>query len=124
MISLKIALIASEDKEIRERFSRLLEQIGVSCIIESHGTKALVRILQVDLKLVIVDMVSISGNGFNFLKVIKSLRPRLPIIAITGDSSEEIRECLLDAGAMYCLVKPVEEKTLKSIVSTLAEEER
>jgi len=58
-------------------------------------------------------------NGIDFLRLIKKLRPRVPLIVVTTDLSEEMHNRLLDAGAMYCLVKPVKEVEVTSVVGQL-----
>lgn len=117
---MKIALIVSSDEDIRERFAKLLNQVGASYILERDRTKALMRVLTIDLRIIIVDMNFEMNNGLNFIQIIKKVRPRLPIIAITENSSKENYNNLLDAGAMYCLIKPVMGKELINVISGLS----
>ncbi len=119
MDDLKIAFIVSSDAAVRERLARLLEKIGVAYILERERARVIARILELNVKLIIVDMETEAVNGIDFLRLIKKLRPRVPLIVVTTDLSEEMHNCLLDAGAMYCLVKPVKEGEVTSVVGQL-----
>ena len=121
MKKLKIALIVSTNDDIRKRFSGLLERIEVSYILESDRTSAVARIMEVPVKLLIADMLFEKENGFDFLSIVKKVRPRLPIIAITDDPSEEGINRLLDKGVMTCLVQPMDEKEIIEMVGTVLE---
>ena len=121
MKKLKIALIVSTNDDIRKRFSGLLDKIDVSYILESDRTSAVARIMEVPVKLLIADMLFEKENGFDFLSIVKKVRPRLPIIAITDDPSEEGINRLLDKGVMTCLVQPIKEKEVIEMVGTMME---
>ena len=121
MKKLKIALIVSPNDDIRKRFSELFDKIEVSYILESDRTHAIARIMEVPIKLLIADMLVDKENGFDFLSIVKRVRPRLPIIAITDDPSEEGISRLLGKGVMTCLVQPIEEKEVIEMVGTMME---
>jgi DNA-binding NarL/FixJ family response regulator len=119
MSDLKIALVISADKEIRERFARLLNKVGVSYILESDKTTGIIRLLELDVSLVIVDMSIVHVNGADFIRLIKRLRPRVRLIAITSSTDKEYHDQLIESGAMYCFVKSVKEIITENIVTEL-----
>ena len=116
---LKVALIVSHDQEIRRRFSRLLNQVGISYIFESGKAEAIIRILQIDMNLIIVDAGSEDDDIFNFIRVIKKLKPRIQIIVITPKLTDTVYTNMLNAGAMYCLINPHKEKEFKEAFRNL-----
>lgn len=122
MIDFQIALIVSSDQEIRERFSRLINQIGATCVIEKDRDKALHRMLEVEVRLAILDMEGDDRENLDFLSAVKKLRPRLPIMAITDNSTEELRNQLFNQGVYCCFVKPLAKKDTKEIISKVGEE--
>ena len=117
MDSSTITLIVSSDKDVRERFSRMMEKVGNHYVLESVRTKALVRILETDVKLVIMDTGSQAESDIDFLHAIKKLRPRMSVITITDDPSEEERDRLYDEGVKYIIIKPFNIKNVTDIVS-------
>ena len=112
MKDLKIALIVSSNPDIRERISNILMKIDISLILERKKRKALERILHVDIKLVFVDIEPKDKESLDFIRLIKKMRPRVSIIALTNETDEKDQKKYLDAGALYCFVKPVEEETI------------
>lgn len=123
MKDLKIALIVSSNPDIRERISNLLMKIGISLILEKNKNQALERILHVDIKLVFVDIESDDQEGIDFIKLIKKVRPRVSIIALTPDAPKEDQKKYLDAGAMYCFIKSTETEDISEQVGKLVSEE-
>ena len=51
-------------------------------------------------------------SGPNLQLELKRLRPKIPIVFITGNSDETIGARVIDAGAVACLFKPFSETTL------------
>ncbi len=122
MKRIQIALIVSADKGIRQKFARLFSKIGVSYILESSHTKAILRILEVGIKLGIVDITSDSQENLDFIKVMKWMRPRLSIIAIIDETMMDDHDKVINAGAKYCLVKSGEDIEIKSIIKEILAE--
>ena len=122
MIDFQIALIVSSDQEIRERFSRLINKIGATCVIERDRDKALNRLLEIDVRLAILDMDGDDREDLEFLSAVKKLRPKVPIMAIIDDSTEGLRDQLFDQGVYCCFVKPLAKKDTKEIISKVGEE--
>jgi CheY-like chemotaxis protein len=112
----RIALIVASEDRIRKLFSRLLRKIKVSFMIESDQTTALLRLLEMHFRVLIVDMSSPQVNGRDFIYLVKKIRPRLPIIAVTESDKPSVYESLLDAGAMYCIVKDRVEKDMSRLI--------
>ena len=105
MEKIDITLIVSSDEDIRSRFANLLNQAGAAYVFESKQAVALLRILEIDFRLTIVDLDSIEDHNIDFIKVVRILRPRLPVIVIVDDSFKHAYDEYLEAGASYCLVK-------------------
>jgi DNA-binding NarL/FixJ family response regulator len=118
--TIKLVLVVSSDEVVRERFARLLSRISTPYMLEREKAKALVRILELDVRILVVD-VDNNDESLDFIRLVKKMRPRLPILAVTSDSSRTEQDRLLDRGAMVVLVKPVEEKAVVNTVKTLIE---
>ena len=119
MTELKVALIVSNDEEIRIRFSGFLDQIQVPYLLESDRTTSIARLMDMDVRVLIVDMLHDDENGLDYLKVVKKLRPRVPIIAITDEIDDEAQNRLLDEGIKYCLTKRMKDQEISDLVSTM-----
>ena len=123
MKDLKIALIISSNTDIRERISNLLMKIDISLILEREKRKALERILHVDIKLVFVDIEPEDKEAVDFIRLIKKMRPRVSVMALTRDASKVEQQKYLDAGAMYCFIKSIEAEEISKEVGRLISKE-
>jgi DNA-binding response OmpR family regulator len=118
--TIRLVLVVASDEAIRERFARLLSRISVPYMLEREKAKALVRILELDVLILVVD-VEDTDESMDFIRLVKKMRPRLPILTITSNGSKTEQDRLLDRGAMVVLVKPIEERAVVNMVKTLIE---
>ena len=112
----KIVLIVSSDDDVQIRFSKLLDRNGISFVLEQEPTKALVRLLDMDVKLIIVDIDAHMINPIDFLHVVCKLRPKGPIMAITDEPSKDMCKMLTDEGVKYILAKQFTTQELSQVV--------
>ena len=95
----------------------MFQMINIDHLFESSISKAVIRILEMDLKLVIIDCDENEINCPECFRMIKKIRPRLPIMAISSEYSDEIHDQYKSSGADYLLVKPLNfEKMIDYIV--------
>ena len=114
--NVRIVLIVSSDDELQDRVSRYLGRIGTSYVSETESTRALVKLLDNGVKLMIVDIDSDMMNGMNFLHAVCTLRPGLPVLAMTDERSEDLYKRLTDEGVKYILVKQFNTQELSRVV--------
>jgi hypothetical protein len=111
------ALVLSKDTQIRKTFSMLFRRIHVNYLFESTLSKSIIRILELDIKLMIIDNCEHSNEYRNILKVIKKIRPRLPIMALVHKGDDELYAELHKAGVRIILNKPLRpEKVMDFII--------
>ena len=111
------ALVLSKDSQIRKTFSILFRRIHVNYLFESTLSKSIIRILELDIRLMVVDYCEHSQEYRNILKVIRKIRPRLPIMALVYKGNDDIFAELHDAGVRYILNKPLRpEKVMDFII--------
>lgn len=111
------ALVLSKDSQIRKTFSMLFRRIHVNYLFESTLSKSIIRILELDIKLMIIDYCEHSYEYRNILKIIKKIRPRLPIMALVHQGDDELYPELHDAGVRFILNKPLRlEKVMDFII--------
>jgi len=89
-----------------------LKKTKVRLIRASNGQEAVDIVAsgqQVDL--VITDIQMPVMDGFMATRLIRALKPDLPIIAYTAFSYEGVHEKMQISGAQECLIKPFENRT-------------
>ena len=114
MKTLNIALVLSSNKTLRENFSHLFNEMGVSYVFESKELNGLLRIMSIPLKAVFIEINPYDKNGLDFIKLIKNLNPQLKIIAVSSYSSDN--DLIIEAGADHCIDSSVIESSTDSII--------
>ncbi len=108
-----LAFLIAEDVDVNFfLLAEILKRTKVKLIRASNGQEA-VDIVASDrpVDLVITDIQMPVMDGFMATRLIRELKPSLPIIAYTAFSYEGVHEKMQIAGAQECLIKPFEPRT-------------
>jgi len=104
----KLVVIASEDLLIINQMSSILRENDYSTLIEKSATKAILKIMEQEINLLILDLDSSGNFNTDLIKIIKKIRPRLLIVVLTKDNSLETIRKFIQAGVFYCVLKPIQ----------------
>lgn len=99
-------LVVDDGELLRNLIVTLLSMQGHQCITASNGVDALEKIKQNKFDAVIADIVMPEMDGITLTKELLSLFPHLPIMIMTGYSSEYPTELAIIAGARDFIEKP------------------
>jgi DNA-binding NarL/FixJ family response regulator len=116
MKDLKIALILSNNSEVRRKLSDLLKQIDISFIFESTQSNAMFRVLDLNLIAVFIDLDVIDDDSLEFIRFIRIFRKRVKVITISNPLSKKEYQNLLEAGSDHCFLKSVRVNEIFPIV--------
>lgn len=109
-------LIAEDNSKTRLFLKNQLELLGYSVIgAASNGNTAVEMANELNPDLVIMDIKMPEMDGIDAAKAITTRGP-VPIILITGLSSDEMASKAIDAGVFAYLVKPVTKKQLEPAI--------
>jgi DNA-binding response OmpR family regulator len=115
-------LVVDDDIDVRALVRDVLAQDGYRVIEAQDGEQAL-EILREHatrgLDLALVDCVLPKQSGLEVLLLTKRRWPSIPVVIVTGFSSEELAVQALRAGASDYLKKPIELDTLRATVRGL-----
>ncbi len=126
--SLKI-LLAEDEKINRIVAQRLLERAGCKVTAVGDGQQVLDALRQDSFDVVLMDVQMPVMNGVEATKAIRRGKvgehnKQIPIVALTAYAMAGDRETFLDAGMDDYAAKPVEVKTLRTILSKVIREAR
>ncbi len=109
-------LIAEDNSKTRLFLKNQLELLGyeVICAV-SNGAAAVEKVAELNPSLVIMDVKMPEMDGIDAAREITSSGP-VPIILITGLSSDEVATKAIEAGVFAYLVKPVTKKQLEPAI--------
>jgi two-component system sensor histidine kinase RpfC len=115
-------LVAEDNRTNQMVVTKILERAGHRATIVNDGEAALdvLDVREFDLVLMDVNMPVMNGLEATKLYRFASLgRPRVPIVALTADATEEVARRCEEAGMDACLTKPIEPRRLLEIIETL-----
>jgi CheY-like chemotaxis protein len=112
-------LVVDDHEDMQELFKVWLEGAGAEVSVSSNGMSALETIVRVAPDVVVCDLHMPRMDGAEFVRRLRELTEvgRIPVIAVTGSSSDRAVVATMDAGFNAHLVKPVLRNGLMAQVS-------
>ena len=115
----KKIVVATEDSIVQDLVNKILKQYDYAVIYERSTTASIVKILEQEIASIILDLEIPQNSNFDLLKIIKKVRPRLPIIALTDDYSLETVRKITEIGVFYCAAKPLQVGEIEKVLNAL-----
>jgi PAS domain S-box-containing protein len=116
-LSLCKILIAEDDWTSYQYISKLLANTEITILHADNGEKAVEYVSTIpDINLVLMDIKMPIMNGIEATKLIKQLRPELPIIAQTAYAFSSEREEILSVGCTDYISKPISKGDLLKLI--------
>jgi two-component system chemotaxis response regulator CheY len=116
-------LIVDDSSVMRKIVERALRQAGLELLVHEagSGTEALEVLRSQPVDLVLSDINMPSMDGLEFVRQIRAqnLAPRVPVVMITTESSEEHVKQAIEAGARGYIRKPFTAEQVKERVLPL-----
>lgn len=112
-------LIVEDDQRMAALIQRGLQESGYDTTIAYDGEMGKKLATREKYDVVISDVILPKINGLDFCKIIRQLKPELPIIMLTALGTTDDKVEGFDAGADDYLVKPFEMRELIARISVL-----
>ena len=112
-------LIVDDSATMRMIVIKSLRQAGfenINPIGASSAREALQRIAQGGVGLVLSDVNMPEITGIELVKVIRAKFKELPIVMVTTESSPEMRQKMMEAGANGIIIKPFPAEELTKVL--------
>ena len=111
-------LVVDDEETIRSLFKKTLEELGHRVVDAETGLKGLELIKQQDFAMVFLDLKMPGIDGAEFFRQIKTIRPQLPVIIITGYPDSNIMARALAQAPFGLMNKPFDESDIIAAVNT------
>jgi two-component system response regulator AtoC len=120
---LKTVLIGEDEMEVRGYLEMALRCLGYSAELAQDGDEVLSRLQssRSEICAVLLDLTMPNRDGFDTLREIRRIRPTLPVIVISGDTSTLSVVGAMKTGATDYLVKPVLHEQLREALGRAIE---
>jgi len=107
-------IVAATDTNVINALNTILIDRNYSILIENSNTSALLKVLDQNIELLIVDLDMSKNTGLDFIQIVRKTRPRLPIIVLSENPTIETIQEILNMGVYYWTFKPVLPKIVLS----------
>lgn len=115
---MKVLLV--DDSEVILRLqTHLLTRFGCEVTACDSGAQALRLISQQPFELVVMDMQMPQMDGLQTTQKIRQAGVSVPIVALTGNDTEQDRQACYQAGMNGFLVKPISQAAFTAILTQL-----
>jgi DNA-binding NtrC family response regulator len=115
----KSILLAISDEGMKGQVFEVLNGIATySLTWVGESGDLLLKILDKDIDLAIIDENLAGMAGSKLIKIIKKSRPRIPLIIISSGNSKEELARVLEQGVFYFIIKPINGEELKEAVDS------
>ncbi len=114
-------MVVDDEAVIREGLRRTLEGEGFAVETSASGQLAMERLLEEDFDLVITDLKMPGMSGMEVLSTLRSLRPDIPVIMITGYAMVETAVEAMKHGAADYISKPFKPQEIIAKVNSALE---
>jgi excisionase family DNA binding protein len=111
-------LVVDDEEVVRLLFKTILEEAGHKVAAAGTAAKGLEAVKEEDFDLVFLDLKMPGMDGAELFRRIKQLKPKLPVIIITGYPDSEIMARALAHGPFGVMNKPFGEADIVNAVNS------
>lgn len=115
-------LFVDDEKDIREVFACFLNERGFVVETATNGEEAIDKIKSIDFNILITDLMMPLMDGAVLIKKVRSFKPNIGIIVLTGYGDIESYIELTNMGAFEYLNKPINLEDLCLAIENLVAE--
>jgi CheY-like chemotaxis protein len=110
-------LLVEDDESILDLMSRALQEAGFTVVTAAHGAIALKALEEHAVDVVVTDILMPEMDGFELMRRLRSEKPHLPIVAMSGiNDVSNFHRLAYRFGAKIALSKPVSRVNLVDLV--------
>lgn len=118
-MSAKQMLIVDDSATMRNMIKAVVQEMGHQCHTAQDGEKAFKLCQAQQFDLIITDINMPNMDGIELIRLIRESHNATPILVITTEGGENVKQAGKAAGASGWIVKPFNPDTLKRAISKL-----
>jgi two-component system, chemotaxis family, chemotaxis protein CheY len=114
-----IKVLAIDDsRTIRGLVQKVMQDAGYDCICAEDGVQGVARFADENPDVVITDVNMPNMDGFGVIAAIRggTTNSKVPILVLTTESADSLKDRARAAGATGWIVKPFEDATIISVI--------
>ena len=119
MVMRSLVLVVDDDESVRESLPDLLREFGFAVQAFSSGEEFLASDYVGQTRCLILDIAMPGMSGPDLQRELTLRGQEIPIVFITAHGDETVRPCLLERGAVECLLKPFSDTALREAIDAV-----
>jgi len=108
VLDTNLILVVDDRLEDRETFKDALESKGYRVTTAKDGYEAIDLVKQGNFDIIFIDVKMPGVDGVETFEEVHKIKPKIPVIMVTGYSVEELVKDAIDKGAYACIHKPLD----------------
>jgi CheY-like chemotaxis protein len=118
---MKRVLVLDDERIVRELIVEILERAGYA-VVSAEDAEAALQLVEANaFDLLVPDIVMPGLSGLEVLERVKSLRPELPVVVVTGAGTDQNLATAVERGAAAAITKPFTHAELREAVAAALE---
>lgn len=118
-------LLLIDDEVVTLSITKMkLEQRGYQVLTTQSTSQAISILTRVRIDLILLDISMPNLDGFDFVKLMQSLRLTIPVIFVSGTVDDYTRKLAFAEGAKRCISKTTDFAQLPLIIEQVLDEEK
>lgn len=115
-------LAVDDSRTMRDMVRHALESAGFEVHLAEDGQHGVERVDELRPDLIITDINMPRMDGFGLISAVRqgTVRPKVPILVLTTESSQDLKDRARQAGATGWIVKPFDREKLVAAIRRVA----
>jgi CheY-like chemotaxis protein len=113
-------LVVDDSNAARMQICSIIENAGYNTVQANNGKVALEMIDEFDLSAILLDLLMPEMDGFDVLKIMKEKHISIPVIILSADIQDEVKQECFDLGAVGFLNKPFKAQDIIDAILNLS----
>lgn len=109
------AILRNQQNETLQLCQEISDEIGINLTTASSMAEFLLRLQENDLHVAIFECNHFSMETFGWLKLIRKMRPKIPLIFVCHELERETEAQMYEIGIFYVGVRPVHRVLLSEV---------
>jgi len=121
--SRNVVLVVDDDDSVRRSIDMSLKRAGYRTLLAENGDRAIARLREEDINLVLTDLKMPKTDGLELLKAARVIKPEVEVIVMTAFGTVETAVEAMKVGAYDFIEKPFNRQTLLALVGKAIEKQ-
>lgn len=112
-------LLACQNEDCSDRLFDIFREMDLSMVVLNDEADFLLSILEEDFDAVFFDLELPDAHGLKTVKIVRRIRPKLPLIVLTQECNPELGGKVMQEGVAYFGDKLINQEAIRNTLNKL-----